>query len=163
MHDLRPVALAEPGKTMLGHARMADAILLEQRSVDEGALCMNVKDPGPKFLDIRDRIDELADEVAGIPFQPNVCLLGGIEETLPHRRLAKHIIIHYRQVVWALGALFEREPHAVVGGILRHWFPECHELGDEILERFVNGIATVGVDLRFNMRPRKTRHGLDSY
>src|SRR5207248_10062097 len=83
VNDLRPVRLAESGKTMFRHARMADTISFEQRAVDVGVLGVNVKNFSPEFVDVGDRINELEDQMAGVPFDAEVFAPGGRVTPLP--------------------------------------------------------------------------------
>ena len=39
---------------------------------------------GAELVDVRDRVDELADEMAGVPFEADALAARGVEESLPH-------------------------------------------------------------------------------
>src|SRR6185503_20292371 len=41
--DLGPVTLAETGEAMLGNTRVTKAVFLQQRTIDQCVLCMDVK------------------------------------------------------------------------------------------------------------------------
>src|SRR5206468_4160178 len=133
VNDFGPVALAEAGESMLCHPGVADAILREQRAIDEGVLRVHVKNPRAELLNVRDGIDELTHEVAGVPLDTDVFTARSIEEPLPHGRLAEHVIIHDRQVIGTLRAMLEAYPQAAVRGGFGQRFPERNELRDEIL------------------------------
>src|SRR4051794_6126968 len=104
---------------MLSHAGMANAIALEQLAVDEGVFGVYVKDARAELVNVRDRIDELTDEMAGIPFQAEVLALGFVEHPLPNRRLPEHVVVHDRQVIRPLRTMFEGDPHRMIGRKLR--------------------------------------------
>src|SRR4051812_32368753 len=99
MHDFGPVALAQTHETMLGYTGMANTITLQQHAVDQGVLRVHVKNARAELVNVRDRIDKLTDEMAGIPFQAEVLALGLVEQSLPHRGLAKHVVVHDWQVI----------------------------------------------------------------
>jgi len=76
MNNFRPIRLAQPRKTMFRHARMADAVGFEKGPVDIGVLGVNVKNSRTKFVNVGNGVDELAHEMAGVPFDANILALG---------------------------------------------------------------------------------------
>src|SRR5882762_8389002 len=89
MDYLRPVRLAEPGEAMLGDARMAEAIDFEQLSVDKSILRVHMENARAKLVDVRNRIDELAEQVAGVPLQAEIIAFCFVEQPFPHRGLGE--------------------------------------------------------------------------
>src|SRR5439155_26764304 len=83
VNDFRPVSLAESGKPMLRHARMTNPVSLQQLPVDVGVLRVHVKNPWSERAEVRDRINELADQMTGVPFNADVLTLRRIEKPLP--------------------------------------------------------------------------------
>src|SRR2546426_2083410 len=123
---------------------------------------MDVKDARAELVDIRHRIDELADQMARIPLQAKVLAFGFIENPFPDGGLAEHVVVHDRQMIRALRAMLESDPHPALGGELRQRLPKCQELRQIILERLVNRVAAALEKLRFNHGARKARYGRDS-
>src|SRR5439155_13116982 len=124
MDDLGPIALAQAHEAMFGDARITNAILLQQRAIDESVLGMDVKDARAELVDVRHRIDELADQMARIPLQAEVLAFGFIENPFPDVGLAEHVVMHDRQMIRALRAMLESDPHPALGGELRQRLPK---------------------------------------
>src|SRR5437773_5526387 len=109
-----------------------------------------MKNARAELVDIGDGIDELADQMAGIPFQSKVLVFGLAEEPLPDGGLAEHVVVHDRQMIRPLRTLLESDSNSAVHSGLREWLPESAELRQIILERFVNWIAATLKEFRFN-------------
>ena len=107
MDNLRPIGLAQPRKPVLRHARMTGAVGFQQRPVNEGVLGVNVKDARAETLEVRDRINKLANQMARVPFQAKVGARSGVEQALPHGRLAQDVVMHQRQMPGPLRTVLE--------------------------------------------------------
>ena len=116
---------------------------------------MDVENAGAELMDISDGINELADQMAGVPFDAYVLAAGGVEEALPHGGLSQHVVIHERQVIGALRAMLEGDAKAALGRGFGDRFPKCEQLRDEILERLVNRMAATLIDPGFDHRAGK--------
>jgi len=71
--------------------------------VDEGVLGVDVEYPGAKLVNVRDRVNELAEQMAGIPFQAEIGAFRFVEQALPHGRLGEHVEAHDGQVNGPMG------------------------------------------------------------
>src|SRR5437667_12615263 len=109
---------------MLRHAGVTDSVLLQQPAIDERVFRMDVKDPLAKFVDVRDRVDELADQMARIPFQAEVLAWAFIKQPFPERGLPEHVVMHNREVIWPLRAMLESNPDSALLREFRQRFPE---------------------------------------
>jgi hypothetical protein len=118
-----------------------------------------MKNARAEFVNVGDRIDELADEVAGVPFKAEVLVFAGVEEAFPHGGLPKHIVMHERQMVGALRTMLEGNANTAIGGEGGQWLPESDEFRDELFEGLINRVAAVWVYGHFNVRTRKAGHG----
>src|ERR1051326_8969618 len=127
---------------MLGDARVADAVGFEQLAIDESVLGMNMENARPEFLNVDDRINELAKEMAGVPFDANVFAFGLIEEALPHGGLREHVVTHDRKMIRPHWAMFESDAHGFVGGHFGDRLPKLKQSGKEIFERFIDRIVS---------------------
>src|SRR6266478_1823412 len=146
---------------MLSHAGMANAIYFEQLPVDEGVLGVHMKNAWAELMNVRHRIDELADQMAGVPFDAEVLAFRFIKEPLPHCRLCQHVEAHDRQMVGRHGAMFESNSHPFVGGHSSDGFPKCEQLRHEILEWLINRVISFWMPFEFDYRPGKTSDRLD--
>ena len=126
---------------MLRNSRMANAISFEELTIDERVFCVNMENPGAEFVNVQDGIDELAKQMARVPFNPEVFTFAFVEETFPHRRLREHVVAHDREVVRAHGTMFERNPDAFVDGGFGDRFPKLEKSGQKLLEWFVNRVV----------------------
>jgi len=55
----------------------------------KAVLGVDVEYPGAKLVNVRDRVNELAEQMAGIPFQAEIgAFFRFVEQALPHGRLA---------------------------------------------------------------------------
>src|SRR5712671_5152265 len=95
---------------------MTNAVHLQQLPVDVSVLRMYVKNPWAELAKVRDRINELANQMAGVPFDANIITFCRVEKPIPHRGLAENVVVHDRQVISALGTMFEGDAHAFVSG-----------------------------------------------
>src|SRR3954464_40009 len=105
--DLGPVALAEAGETVFGAAGVAEAVAGEEGLVDVGVLGVDVEDARAEFAYVLKGIDELADEVGGVPFDADVVEGDGFEDFGPEGGLAGHVPVGDGLVPWSLGAMLE--------------------------------------------------------
>jgi hypothetical protein len=87
-----------------------------------------------ELVDVRHRIDQLTHEVAGVPFQPEVLAVGGVEELFPQARLPEHVVVHDRQMIRALRAMLECNPDAVIGGEFRQRLPKGQQARQVLIE-----------------------------
>src|SRR6266576_6567979 len=123
---------------MLGYSRMANAINLKQAAIDEGVFGMDVEDLGAEFVNILDRVNKLANEMAGIPLDTEIRALGFVEEPFPHRWLSQHVVAHNRQMIRRHRAMLECDSHSFVGGDSGNRFPKLQQPPQEVFERFVH-------------------------
>src|SRR5438874_13310059 len=100
---------------MLRHTRMADAISFEQAAIDKCVLGVDVKNPRAEFVDVLDRINELADEMAGVPFDAQIVRAAVVKEFFPDGGLPQHIVMHDREVIRALRTMLEGDAHTMIG------------------------------------------------
>src|SRR3954464_14478848 len=92
-------------------------------------------------MDVGYRIDELAEQMACIPFNADILVLAFVEEPLPDRRLPQHVVVHDRQMKRPLGAMLESQSHSSLGRELRNRFPKRNQLRNELVERLIDRIA----------------------
>src|SRR5437867_4915797 len=162
VNDFGPVALTQAGKAMLRYARMAKAIDLEQLTVDEGILGVHMKDPRAELVNVSDRIDQLADEMAGVPFHAEILTVAFIEEPLPHRRLRQHIEAHDRQVIRRHRTMLEGDADAFIGGNFCDRLPKLEQARQKILEGLIDWVLSFGMGFKFDHGAGKTSDGLDA-
>ena len=111
---------------------------------------------GAELVDVRDRVDELADEMAGVPFEADVLAARGVEESLPHGGLARTYCNSSTEGDTPLAGNARKQPHATVGGGLRDRFPERQHLGHEIFGG-INRMAAAFINGAFQS-PRRESH-----
>jgi hypothetical protein len=158
MNNLGPVRFSQSRHAMLRHPRMTNAITAEQNAMDECVLGMHMKNTRTKLFNVPDRIDELADQMARVPFDPEVFMGGSIEEPFPHGRLSQHVAAHQGKMVRALGTMFEGNAHPMISSPPGQWTPKFQQRRKIILERFVNGVPATLAPLEFNHSARKAGH-----
>src|SRR5256885_1123607 len=73
-------------------------------------------EPRAELAEVRDRINELANQMAGVPFDADIFTFRRVEKPLPHRGLAENVVVHNRQVIRALGTMLEGDAHPFVSG-----------------------------------------------
>src|SRR6266446_3663570 len=156
MDNLPPVGLAEAGEAMLGYARMTEAIDFKQLAVDKGVLRVNMKNPRAELVNVRHRINELANQMAGVPLKAEVFAGRLVEEPFPHRGLGQHIVAHDGEMIWTHRAMLESEAHALVRREFGDRLPKLQQPRQKVLEGFIDGIVALRVGLQFNHRARKT-------
>jgi len=162
MDDLRPIGLAEAGEAVLGHAGMARAVGFEQGSIDKGVLGVDMKNARAEGANVCDGIDELADEVGGVPFQAEIVAFSLVEEALPDCGLAHGVVVHEGEMPAALGTVFEGDADVAIGGVAGQRLPKGEQLGQEILEGLVKRISAALVHFQLDHRAGKTRDGPDA-
>src|SRR2546423_5024721 len=114
---------------MLGHAGVADSITLQQRTVDEAIFGVNMEDTAAEAVNVSDWIDKLADQVAGIPLDPEVLAFGFIEEPFPQGRLPEHIIVHDGKMIGTLRTMLEGNADAQLLRKPGQRLPKTKQLG----------------------------------
>src|SRR5205814_1968828 len=102
MHDLRPIRLTEPRHAMFRHAFMTNPVAFQEGAINVSVLAMHMKNARTEPVNRLHRIDELADQMAGVPFKPEVLVPRRIEEFFPKGRSAKGVRVHHRQMELAL-------------------------------------------------------------
>lgn len=160
--DLRPVSLAQAGKAMLGHAGMAEPISLQQGPVDESVLGVDVKNARAEFAQVGHRINELAEQVAGIPLQSDVFAFALVEKAFPEGGLAHHVVVHDGLMPGPLRAILKGQAHAKPSGQPGQRLPKSEQLGQIILERFIDRVAPARVGFHFHHGAGKPRNGFDA-
>jgi len=159
--DLGPVGLAEAGETVFGDAGVAEAVSAEERFVNLGVFGVDVEDPFAVFADVLKRIDELADEVGGVPFDADVIEGDGVEEGVPKGGLAGDVPVSDGQMPWALRAMFESDADPGVASALGDGAPEFGGGRNGLFGEGINGAAAALVDGCVNERPNECANGFD--
>src|SRR3989449_309443 len=108
-----------------------------------------MKNSSTELVDVCDRIDELADQMARVPLDAEVLAPCGVEEPFPHRRLAEHVVVHERQMIRALRAMLEGDAHALVRGERCQRLPKLQQLRQKIFKWLVNHVAAALVPFCF--------------
>src|SRR6188472_670006 len=126
---------------MFGDARMTNAVNFQQLPVDVSVLRVHVKNARAESPDVFNGIDELADQVARVPFDADVFGFDRVENAFPNRGLGEHVVAVDGQMPRALRTVFKGDAHTVVGSVLRERKPKGKKLREIILKRFANGIS----------------------
>ena len=98
-------------------------------------LGVNMKNATAEFLDRRNQIDKLANQMTRVEFQADILQFRGRKETFPHRRLRQHVVAHDRQMVRSLRAMFEGDAPPFILRELCDRLPKGQQFRNEILER----------------------------
>src|SRR5262245_52786527 len=109
---------------MLRDAGMTNAKGFEELTIDECVFSVNMKNSRAELVNIQNRIDELAKEMACIPFNAEIVAFRFVEKSFPHRRLRKHVVTHNWQMVWSHRTMLEGDAHSFVCGNLRDGLPK---------------------------------------
>ena len=144
---------------MFRDAGMTNSVNFQQLPIDVSVLRVKVKNARAESPDVFNRVDELADQMARVPFDADVFGFDGVENAFPNRGLGEHVVTVDGQMPRALRTIFKGDANAVVGGVLRERKPEGKELREIIIERFANGISAAFVDLAFDHRAGETANG----
>src|SRR5690348_14290406 len=99
---------------MFRDAGMTNAVNFQQLPVNVSVLRVNVKNARAESPDVFNRINELADQMARVPFDADIFGFDGIENTFPNRGLAEHVIAVDQQMPRALRTIFKGDTHAAV-------------------------------------------------
>ena len=152
VNDLGPIGLAEAGEAVFGNTGVAEAVAAEEWFVDLGILGVDMEDAFAVFADVLEGVDELADEVAGVPFDADVVEADGVEELIPQGGLAGDIPVGDGLMPRALRAMFESDANAGVPGALGDRPPEFGGGRNGFFGEGVNGTAAAFVYCGVNER-----------
>ena len=86
-----------------------------------------MKNARTELVDVRDRIDELADKMARVPFNADILAARFIEQPFPHGWLAENVVVHDGQMIRPLRRVLEGDAHALVGGVFGQRLPEFQQ------------------------------------
>src|SRR4051794_25866251 len=96
---------------------------------------VNMKNSPAELAQVLQRIDHLANQVRGVPFDPKVIVTGGVKERLPQRGLAENVPVRHRQIPRALRTMFEGNADARIARALREGFPKIDDLAEKFFRK----------------------------
>ena len=135
--DVDPVAVAEAGGAHEHELLLAeDAVLLDHLPPHRCVLAVHVEEFVRPLADLGQRIDEVNQLVAGLPFEPQIVGGQGIEHQLPGVGIVGDIPVPRRPVA-VHGAVLEGDFDALVGRALREFAEDLLEARQARFDRLV--------------------------
>ena len=136
--DVGPVAVSKTGMPVVTKIlRAADPLVADHVTVNRGAFAVHVKNFRRPGIELRKRIYQLAELMAGFPFQTQIFVRKRIEHQFPSGRVVRDIPVALMPVA-THGTIFKSDPHAFVSSPLRQIAKDFFKSWDA----FGNGFPT---------------------